>query len=106
MSTSRQSVAQNSSAIRQRGDICHRGCVEGTSREGLTALELHRHISALRCFNVSNRATFARIFGDMELARVPKPQGGVTGWRRGARQAIHGRVSSWRRGTQGGGPPA
>ena len=64
MSRSHQIVAQNSSAIRHLDDIYRRGCDSGLFRGGLTALELHWHISALCYFNVSNRSTFARIFGD------------------------------------------
>lgn len=64
MSGSHQIAAQNSSAIRHLEDIYRRGCDEGVFRAGLTALELHWHISAFSYFNVSNRATFARIFGD------------------------------------------
>ncbi|MBO6560170.1 MAG: alpha/beta hydrolase fold domain-containing protein [Nisaea sp.] len=57
-------VGQNSSAIRLLENIYARGCELGLFRRGLTALELHWHISALCYFNVSNRATFSRIFGD------------------------------------------
>lgn len=64
MSQSQQIAAQNSSAIRHLEDIYQRGCREGLFRRGLSALELHWHISALCYFNVSNRATFSRIFGD------------------------------------------
>lgn len=54
---------QNSSAIRLLESIYARGCTEGVFRPGLDAVELHWHISALCYFNVSNRATFSRIFG-------------------------------------------
>lgn len=54
---------QNSSAIRLLEDIYTRGCATGLFRQGLTAVELHWHISALCYFNVSNRATFSQIFG-------------------------------------------
>ncbi|ETX16083.1 TetR family transcriptional regulator [Roseivivax halodurans JCM 10272] len=60
--------AHNSSAVRHLESIYARGCNDGLFRTGLTALELHWHISALCFFNVSNRATFSRIFGD-ELFR-------------------------------------
>jgi acetyl esterase len=55
---------QNLSAIRLLEDIYARGCTEGSFRPGLSAVELHWHISALCYFNVSNRATFSRIFGE------------------------------------------
>lgn len=54
---------QNLSAIRLLDDIYARGREEGLFRPGLSALELHWHISALSYFNVSNRATFSQIFG-------------------------------------------
>lgn len=39
-----------------------RGVEEGVFREGIDAIDLHWHISALCFFNVSNRDTFAKIF--------------------------------------------
>jgi AcrR family transcriptional regulator len=54
---------ENVSAIRLLEDIYARGRALGLFREGLTAVELHWHISALSYFNVSNRATFSHIFG-------------------------------------------
>lgn len=63
MSKSEMISGQNSSAIRLLEEIYKRGCDEGLFRSGLTALELHWHISALAIFNVSNRATFSNIFG-------------------------------------------
>lgn len=64
MSQSNRIAAQNSSAIRHLEDIYRRGCQQGLFRRGLSALELHWHISALCYFNVSNRSTFSSIFGD------------------------------------------
>lgn len=64
MGRSASIAGENSSAIRLIEDIYARGCTAGLFREGLTALELHWHISALCYFNVSNRATFSRIFGN------------------------------------------
>ncbi|SNR42924.1 TetR/AcrR family transcriptional regulator [Puniceibacterium sediminis] len=55
---------ENSSAIRMLEDIYARGLEAGIFRPGLSAVELHWHISALSYFNVSNRATFSHIFGD------------------------------------------
>ena len=63
MSQSPEMSLQNSSAIRHLNDIYRRGCQQGLFRRGLSALELHWHISALCYFNVSNRATFSNIFG-------------------------------------------
>ncbi|WP_010140932.1 alpha/beta hydrolase fold domain-containing protein [Oceanicola sp. S124] len=55
---------QNSSAIVLLEDIYRRGVEMGLFRRGLSAPELHWHISAASVFNVSNRATFSHIFGD------------------------------------------
>jgi hypothetical protein len=43
--------------------LCARGVKEGLFRKNLDPLELHWQISALCFFNVSNRATFSKIFG-------------------------------------------
>ncbi|WP_375689883.1 alpha/beta hydrolase fold domain-containing protein [Pseudooceanicola sp. LIPI14-2-Ac024] len=64
MSGSEAIAGQNSSVIRLLEDIYRRGVEDGLFRRGLTALELHWHISAVSVFNVSNRATFSKIFGD------------------------------------------
>ncbi|KAA2316040.1 TetR family transcriptional regulator [Pseudooceanicola sediminis] len=64
MSKSEMISGQNSSAIRLLDQIYRRGCDDGLFRRGLSALELHWHISAMAIFNVSNRATFSAIFGD------------------------------------------
>jgi hypothetical protein len=53
----------NVSAIDTIEKIYTRGVAEGIFRGGLDAIELHWQISALCFFNVSNRATFSRIFG-------------------------------------------
>lgn len=52
----------NVSAIGELERIYQRGLQDGVFRKGLTAIELHWQISALCFFNVSNRATFSRIF--------------------------------------------
>ena len=52
----------NVSAIGELERIYKRGLQEGVFRKGLSAIELHWQISALCFFNVSNRATFSRIF--------------------------------------------
>jgi AcrR family transcriptional regulator len=54
----------NAGAIEKLEAICRRGHEAGLFREDVTPLELHWHISAFSFFNVSNRATFARIFGN------------------------------------------
>ncbi|PIL21999.1 hypothetical protein P775_01495 [Puniceibacterium antarcticum] len=54
---------ENSSVIRIIEEIYAQGVAQGTFRPGMTAVELHWHISALSYFNVSNRATFSHIFG-------------------------------------------
>jgi AcrR family transcriptional regulator len=53
----------NSRAIDNIAEIYSRGVEEGVFRAGLDPLELHWQISALCFFNVSNRATFSKIFG-------------------------------------------
>jgi AcrR family transcriptional regulator len=52
----------NVSAIGAVADIYKRGVKEGVFRSGLDPVELHWQISALCFFNVSNRATFSKIF--------------------------------------------
>ena len=64
MSQSTDISAENFSAIRHLEDIYSRGCQQGVFRRGLSAVELHWHISALCYFNVSNQPTFSNIFGD------------------------------------------
>jgi AcrR family transcriptional regulator len=53
----------NVRAIDNIAEIYSRGVKEGVFREGLEPLELHWQVSALCFFNVSNRATFSKIFG-------------------------------------------
>ena len=53
----------NVTAIDHISSIYRRGVDEGVFRHGLDPLELHWQVSALCFFNVSNRATFSRIFG-------------------------------------------
>ncbi len=64
MPDSAEMSGENSSAIRMLEDIYARGLEAGVFRAGLSAVELHWHISALSYFNVSNRATFSHIFGE------------------------------------------
>jgi AcrR family transcriptional regulator len=52
----------NVSVITVLDEIYRRGVEEGVFRPGLDVLDLHMTISALSFFNVSNRATFSRIF--------------------------------------------
>ncbi len=52
----------NVTAIDAVRDIYRRGVDDGVFREGLDPIELHWQISALCFFNVSNRATFSKIF--------------------------------------------
>jgi len=56
--------AVNRTAIDRLERIYRKGLEEGVFRPGIKPLELHWHISALSFFNVSNRATFSKIFGD------------------------------------------
>lgn len=53
----------NVTAIGKIDALYARGVSEGVFRTGLDAIELHWQISALCFFNVSNRATFSKIFG-------------------------------------------
>ncbi|TIU67919.1 MAG: TetR/AcrR family transcriptional regulator, partial [Mesorhizobium sp.] len=53
----------NAGAIQKLEAICRRGREAALFRDDVTPLELHWHISAMSFFNVSNRATFSRIFG-------------------------------------------
>jgi AcrR family transcriptional regulator len=54
----------NIAAIEKLQDICRRGAAEGAFRAGLDPVALHWQISALSFFNVSNRPTFAALFGN------------------------------------------
>jgi len=54
----------NAGAIEKLESICRRGKKEGLFRDDVDPLELHWLISAVSFFNVSNRATFSRLFGD------------------------------------------
>jgi AcrR family transcriptional regulator len=65
----RSSVIQalNGAAIDVIERLYLRGVAAGQFRPGLAAIDLHWQISSLCFFNVSNRATFGRIFGcDLE----------------------------------------
>jgi AcrR family transcriptional regulator len=53
----------NVSAIDTIASVYRRGVAEGLFRKGLDPIELHWQVSALCFFNVSNRATFSKIFG-------------------------------------------
>jgi hypothetical protein len=53
----------NAPAIETISHVYRRGVEAGLFRTGLDAMELHWQISALCFFNVSNRATFSKIFG-------------------------------------------
>ena len=62
----------NVSAIDTMKSVYERGVGEGVFRKGLDPIEIHWQVSALCFFNVSNRATFSKIFG-RDLAS-PKAQ--------------------------------
>lgn len=53
----------NVTAIATIEALYERGVAEGLFRPGLDPLELHWQVSALCFFNVSNRATFSKLFG-------------------------------------------
>jgi AcrR family transcriptional regulator len=52
----------NVTAIGTIARLCERGVRGGVFRKGLDPIDLHWQISALCFFNVSNRATFSKIF--------------------------------------------
>lgn len=52
----------NKTAIDHIARIYHRGVSKGAFRPGIDAVDLHWQVSALCFFNVSNRATFSKIF--------------------------------------------
>jgi AcrR family transcriptional regulator len=52
----------NVRAIDAVADLYRRGVEQGVLRDGIDPVELHWQISALCFFNVSNRATFSKIF--------------------------------------------
>lgn len=63
----------NVTAIGHIEAIYAKGLAEGAFRDGLDPLEIHWQISALCFFNVSNRATFSRIFArDVGTAEAQK----------------------------------
>lgn len=67
----------NVTAIDHIAEIYERGVAAGAFRPGIDPVELHWQVSALCFFNVSNRATFSRIFGrdfgaQDQLARLRK----------------------------------
>lgn len=81
----------NVTAIGTIEALYERGVADGLFRPGLDPLELHWQVSALCFFNVSNRATFSKLFGrdlstasaqaslkhnavDMVLRHVVKPE--------------------------------
>ena len=62
----------NISAIDTIEKVYKRGLAEGIFRDGLDAIELHWQVSALCFFNVSNRATFSKIFRPQSrISEVP-----------------------------------
>ena len=65
----------NAGAIDVLDRLYRRGLASGVFRPGLAAIDVHWQISALCFFNVSNRATFSRIFSydlasDQALGRL------------------------------------
>lgn len=61
----------NVTAIGTIEALYERGVTEGLFRPGLDPLEVHWQISALCFFNVSNRATFSKLFGrDLNTAKA------------------------------------
>src|SRR3546814_5480326 len=53
----------NVTAIDHIAEIYERGVADVVFRPGIDPVELHWQVSALCFFNVSNRATFSKIFG-------------------------------------------
>jgi AcrR family transcriptional regulator len=61
----------NVTAIGTIAELYERGVEDGLFRPGLDPIELHWQISALCFFNVSNRATFSKLFGrDLSTAKA------------------------------------
>ena len=61
----------NVTAIGTIEALYERGVKEGLFRSGLDPIELHWQVSALCFFNVSNRATFSKLFGrDLSTAKA------------------------------------
>jgi AcrR family transcriptional regulator len=61
----------NVSAIDTIKNVYERGVGEGVFRKGLDPIDLHWQVSALCFFNVSNRATFSKIFSrDLASSRA------------------------------------
>jgi len=61
----------NVTAIGTIAALYERGVNEGLFRPGLDPIDLHWQISALCFFNVSNRATFSKLFGrDLSTAKA------------------------------------
>lgn len=78
MEGSERMQALNTPAIAALEDIYRRGVAEGSFRPGLDVIDLHMTISALSFFNVSNQATFSRIFKrDMTSAAALARRRGV-----------------------------
>lgn len=70
----------NISAIEDLELVYRRGVVEGMFRDDIDVVDLHMTISALSFFNVSNRATFSRIFKrDMESEQAQRHRRAVVG---------------------------
>ncbi len=63
LSQSRAIRELNTTAIDTVARLYQRGVASGDFRPGLDPVDLHWQISALCFFNVSNRATFSKIFG-------------------------------------------
>lgn len=63
LSRSKAIQALNVTAIDTISRLYERGVASGVFRPGLDPLDLHWQVSALCFFNVSNRATFSKIFG-------------------------------------------
>ena len=77
---SEQIQGLNISAIEDRELVYRRGVVEGMFRDDIDVVDLHMTISALSFFNVSNRATFSRIFKrDMESPEALRHRRAVVG---------------------------
>ncbi len=64
----------NRAAIEKLERICAAGVAEGLFRADVSPLMLHWQISALCFFNVANRQTFARNFGDALFSEVAQAE--------------------------------
>jgi AcrR family transcriptional regulator len=65
--------AMNRSALEVIDDLLVRGCASGVFREGLNPLDIHQLITAQVVFRVSQRHSWAKLYGRDMLSEVESP---------------------------------